>query len=378
MKVTEFLKSHSLISSDFIDDFYGFYDEGQNEYDYVVDLEKLANWLEVKKENLKRLLEDNFEEDEDYIIEKKETGIGKGKGQNNRKKTLLTYTCSKLLCMMSKTKKADIIRRFYVELEKLIISYKESIVNDLHNRLGIKVENTNIIKKNKEQGLIYVLKLDDTKINSNNVEFESKIGKTMDIKNRMGQYKVGRINDLPIVYVYLTNDVIDLERCIKDCLKRKQIVNGTETYKISLEEVKDTIKYCNKMKSQLIKQNKKLLKEDGTYVIMTEKGNVDDLMKKMGIVKKHKSKGSKKSSKLSKASKGSKKGFKLSKASKGSKLTKLSKGSKLAKASKGSKLTKSSKGSKLTKSSKGSKKGSKLSKASKKIIKKSNKLIVKI
>ena len=133
MKVTEFLKSHSLISSDFIDDFYGFYDEGQNEYDYVVDLEKLANWLEVKKENLKRLLEDNFEEDEDYIIEKKETGIGKGKGQNNRKKTLLTYTCSKLLCMMSKTKKADIIRRFYVELERLIISYKESIVNDLLN-----------------------------------------------------------------------------------------------------------------------------------------------------------------------------------------------------------------------------------------------------
>jgi hypothetical protein len=150
--------------------------------------------------------------------------------------------------MLSKTKKADTIRRFYVELEKLIITYKESIVNDLHNRLGIKVENANIIRKNKEQGLIYVLKLDDTKINSNKNEFESKIGKTMDIKNRMGQYKVGRINDLPIVYIYLTDDVIDLENCIKDCLKRKQIVNGTETYKISLEEVKNTIKYCNKMK----------------------------------------------------------------------------------------------------------------------------------
>lgn len=204
--------------------------------------------------------------------------------------------------MLSKTKKADIIRRFYVELEKLIITYKESIVNDLHDRLGIKVENANIIKKNKERGLIYILKLDDTKINSNEDKFESKIGKTMDIKNRMKQYKVGRIDDLPIVYVYLTDDVIDLENCMKDCLKRKQIVNGTETYKISLEEVKNTIKYCNKIKSQLIKQNKKLLEKNASYVIMTEKGNLDDLMKKIGIVKKHKSKSSK-GSKMAKLSK---------------------------------------------------------------------------
>jgi hypothetical protein len=43
MKITDFLKSHSLISSEFIDDFYGFYNEGQNEYDFVVDLEKLAS-----------------------------------------------------------------------------------------------------------------------------------------------------------------------------------------------------------------------------------------------------------------------------------------------------------------------------------------------
>jgi hypothetical protein len=78
MKITDFLKRHSLISSDFIDDFYKFYDEGQNEYDYVIDLEKLSNWLEVKKENLKRLLDDNFEEEKDYIIEEKIKGHGKG------------------------------------------------------------------------------------------------------------------------------------------------------------------------------------------------------------------------------------------------------------------------------------------------------------
>jgi hypothetical protein len=74
MKITDFLKRHSLISSDFIDDFYSFYDEGQNEYDYVIDLEKLSNWMSIQKSHLKRLLEDNFEENEDYIIEKKIKG----------------------------------------------------------------------------------------------------------------------------------------------------------------------------------------------------------------------------------------------------------------------------------------------------------------
>ena len=45
MKITEFLKKYSLIDSKFIDDFYSFYDEGKNEYDMSIDLEKLVEWL---------------------------------------------------------------------------------------------------------------------------------------------------------------------------------------------------------------------------------------------------------------------------------------------------------------------------------------------
>jgi phage anti-repressor protein len=298
MKITDFLKRHSLISSDFIDDFYSFYDEGQNEYDYVIDLEKLSNWLETQKSHLKRLLEDNFEENEDYIIEKKTTGTGKGIGGNNRKRVMLTYVCSKLLCMLSRTEKADTIRRFYVELEKLLISYKDNIVNDLYNQLGIKAENKKIIEKNKDKGLIYILKLDDTDIISDNDTFEAKLGKTKGIENRISQYKVGRIDNLPIVYIYITDNITELENCIKDCLKQTQIVKGTETYKLTLFQIKETIKYCNKLKSQLIKQNKKLLKEDSSYLVMFERGDTNDLMKKIGIVKKDKLK--KSSKKLSK------------------------------------------------------------------------------
>ena len=120
----------------------------------------MAFWLEVKKGHLKTLLEDKFVEDEDYIIEAKpKSGKGLGIGKNNIKKVMLRYACAKELCMISKCKKASIIRKFYIDLEKLIITYKDSIVRDLNNQLGINAYNKQLIDKHKNKGLIYVLKI---------------------------------------------------------------------------------------------------------------------------------------------------------------------------------------------------------------------------
>ena len=56
MKITDFLKKYSLINAKFIDDFYSFYNEGKNEYDFTIDIENIAFWLDLRKDNLKRLL----------------------------------------------------------------------------------------------------------------------------------------------------------------------------------------------------------------------------------------------------------------------------------------------------------------------------------
>ena len=39
--------------------------------------------------------------------------------------------------MISKSEKASLIRNYYIDLEKLIITYKDNIVNDLNNQLGV-------------------------------------------------------------------------------------------------------------------------------------------------------------------------------------------------------------------------------------------------
>ena len=174
MKITIFLKKYSTIDNKFIDDFYTFYDEGKSEFDFTIKLDLIANWLCVRKDHLKTLLKSNFIINRDYIEEKE---IGKkGRGINNTIHVLLTYNCSKLLCMISKSEKASLIRNYYIDLEKLIITYKDNIVNDLNNQLGVQTKNKEIIENNNKAGLIYILKVDQE---------TNKIGNSNDIKKRM-------------------------------------------------------------------------------------------------------------------------------------------------------------------------------------------------
>lgn len=295
MKITDFLKKYSLINAKFIDDFYSFYNEGKNEYDFVINIENIAFWLDLRKDNLKRLLESNFAKNQDYI-ETKETNKGQGRGASNIKHVLLTYTCAKLLCMISKCDKANLIRNYYIELEKILIKYKDEIVKSLNEQLGIKEHNNKIIEENKETGLIYILKVDDV---------HNKLGRSGDLKKRMKQYNVGRIDELPIVFVYKTDKMKEIEDCLKKNLKEYQHKKNTETFKIDIDFIKETIKYCTLKNALLVKQNKKLLKKDDkkNWLIILDKKSltdVDDLYKRpKKYIKKSSKKLSKKSSKKS-------------------------------------------------------------------------------
>jgi phage anti-repressor protein len=282
MKITDFLKKYSLIDCKFIDDFYSFYNEGQNEYDFAINLDNIAFWLEMRKDNLKRLLETNFVKNQDYIETKPEVKL-QGTGTNNIKIVMLTYTCSKLLCMISKCEKAGLIRNYYIELEKLLIKYKDDIDENINRQLGIKIKNKEIIEQNKQHALIYILKVDDEVY---------KIGKTTELKNRMKQYKVGRISELPIVFVYKTDQINDIEKCMKDNLAKYQLQNKTELYKIDLDFVKETITYCTKKNAILLKRNKKLYEanDNKNWLIIIDKQNIDNIDQLFKQVKRYKKK----------------------------------------------------------------------------------------
>ena len=292
MKTTEFLKKFTLIDSKFIDDFYSFYDEGKNEYDQTIKLDNICKWLNVRKDHLKRLLKDNFIDGKDYY-EFKEKLVGKGKGSNNTKTILLTYECSKLLCMISKSEKASIIRNFYIEIEKILIKYKDNIADNLFKQLELNKNNKKIIN-NCDKALIYILKVDD---NSNEA---FKIGKTKDLKARMRQYNVGRISELPIVFVYQTEYIDEIENCMKENLKKYQLKHNTEIFNIDLDFIKDTIIYCTKKNALLLKKNNKLFNkiDNKKWLIFIDKENtnINELYKLQKTIKKNSKKPIKKNS----------------------------------------------------------------------------------
>jgi hypothetical protein len=199
--------------------------------------------------------------------------------------------------MISKTPKADVIRKFYIDLEKLIITYKDSIVKDLNNQLGINISNKQIIDENKNKGLIYILKVDETKDINYQYNMKVKIGSTHDIEARMKQYNVGRVNELPIIFVYLSDNINELETCINQNLKSYQVKYNTETFNIDVPFIKDTIKYCTKKNALLLKQNKRLFnkKDNKKFLIIIDKERLDRVDEILGKINKM---STKKSSKI--------------------------------------------------------------------------------
>ena len=154
--------------------------------------------------------------------------------------------------------------------------------------MGIKNDNKKIIEDNKNMGLIYILKVDDEVY---------KLGNTGDIKKRMKQYNVGRINELPIVFVYKTDKMKEIEKCLKNNLKEYQKKKNTEIFKIDLDFIKETIKYCTLKNALLVKHNKKLYNNSKNWLIILDKKSITDVNDLYKKPKKYVKKTSKKFSK---------------------------------------------------------------------------------
>lgn len=122
--------------------------------DFVIDFETVWKWTGFsKKGNAKALLENNFIEGTDYIIEKtasviseavlKEKNGGektataitaavleeKKNGGQNKEKILLTTTTFKSFCLKAGTKKAGMMHNYYIKLEEILqdILFEEGV-----------------------------------------------------------------------------------------------------------------------------------------------------------------------------------------------------------------------------------------------------------
>lgn len=262
INLQNFLKKYSSISNVFIDDFFSLYTSESTDTDLIINFDKLVDWLNMRKDNLKKTLILSYIKNIDYKISKiKSNTAGKPK-----EKIMITSDCCKRLCMLSKTKKAEEVRTYFIEIEKLLNKYKNYIIDALNTKIGILENNMKPIPNNGK-GVIYILKTEK------NIVDLYKIGKTKKFKERIRTHNSSHIDNVDIVHIYETDYIDEVEKCLKNVLSTKQYRKRKEFYQIDLDILKELIKSCDKMSLKVRNSNKKM-KQTGGYYIMLEPHNI--------------------------------------------------------------------------------------------------------
>lgn len=250
----QFLKQFSTIPHEFITDFFIIAKEEYMDNEIIIDFSHVTKWLNVRKDSLKKILIENFENTYDYTIEKKKKKQINSKGATIYENIHLTPNCFKELCMISQTAKAKEVRKYFIEMEKLVKRYFENIKEHMYKKIGIL--ETNLKPKTKiVGGVVYILKA----LNTNATLY--KLGKTKGLKYRLNTYNSGNANDIEPLFILPVNDIDSVETCVKKSCKKHQYRKYKEVYEIDINVLKEVMTDCNdfvnKMAFKLSDKNEK-------------------------------------------------------------------------------------------------------------------------
>ena len=248
-----FLKQFSTIPHNFITDFFIIAKEEYTDNEIIINFDLVSKWLNIRKDNLKKILINNFEEKFDYAIETIKKKHPNTNRISNYDEILITPNCLKELCMISQTKKAKEVRKYFIEMEKLVKRYFQNIKDDMFKKIGL-LENNQKPKVNIKGGIIYILEAQNTNVSL------YKLGKSTDLKNRMNTYNSGNANDVIPIFILPVDDVDSVESCIKKACRNHQYRKYKEVYEIDIDLLKEIMEDCNELTTKLA--NKILNKEN--------------------------------------------------------------------------------------------------------------------
>jgi phage anti-repressor protein len=238
MDLRIFLKKFSTLNNDFIDDFYNIYDPDKNIInDYPIDIVIVSKWLNSKKGTLKETLVSTYTKNIDYKITKEKEGkISK----SNKEIINLTPECFKRLCLLSRTTKAEEVRTYFIELEKLISNYKNYIIEGLQKTISILENNQKEIPPNIK-GVVYVLR------SPKDINGIYRFGQTEDFKKRLANYNSANSDKMEVVYIFETKNSKNIQDCVIAQIKQHRYKKRKDFYEININLLKNIIKDCTDM-----------------------------------------------------------------------------------------------------------------------------------
>jgi len=255
MDFETFINKYSFVNSKFVKDFYNIikedYIERYNEF--LIDSEILRKWLQI---NIKRSFNDtikkSYKKNIDYKIEKVKTS--EGSGGHNLEKITLTPEASKKICLSTNSKMGSQVQQYFLDLEIALYKYKNFIIDGMNKKIE-QLENNQKPKINANKKIIYVFRALNTDLTL------YKIGKTINSKTRFSKHNSPMANDLEILFQYETDNIDQVEKCVKIFMKKAQYRKYKEIYQVDLDIIKKTIKNCdveiNEINKEIERKNKK-------------------------------------------------------------------------------------------------------------------------
>jgi phage anti-repressor protein len=239
MNFKTFLIENSNIKKSFIEDFFEIIREDYFDIseEFLINANKLQIWLNItSRKDFHDTIKRSYTLDIDYIIIKPNN---KGIGKNNEKIYMLTPDCAKMILQSTRSKKGNEIRRYFIEIDKMLYKYKDIIIKNLTSELTL-VKNNQKPKLDNKLKKIYVFKALNTDLTL------YKIGRSKDLKTRLKSHNSPLANDLQVVYEYETENLKQVEDCIKALMKHAQYRKYKEVFQIDLKIIQKFIKQCDK------------------------------------------------------------------------------------------------------------------------------------
>ena len=117
MTAKEFVKRLTSVPNEFIDELFELYGMGTTQSDHVVRLDAVAKWLQARKDQLAVTVRRSYREGIDYVVSRAPPAHKRVARANHYRVYLLTPDCFKRLAMASRSKNAEMVRTYFIDIE---------------------------------------------------------------------------------------------------------------------------------------------------------------------------------------------------------------------------------------------------------------------
>jgi phage anti-repressor protein/predicted GIY-YIG superfamily endonuclease len=265
MSAKVYIKRYTTVPESFVDELFEFYEETTSQTDFVIKLSAIAKWLNTHKQSIVTTLKRSYKIGFDYIVTKPINHIKKDPRSNHYKEYMLSPDCFKRVCMLSKSGNAEMVRTYFIEVEKAFLKYRMQTEEGMKKEIErLERNQRNKAVPSNAPGYIYIIRASTDKDNL------YKIGRTKDLQKRLRNYNTGNADDVEVLYVYRTDMIVGTESCVKAWLKEHQYRKYKEVYQADLDMIKKLIESCGEMGAKIMYKKRTTTMKGGYYVVFDE------------------------------------------------------------------------------------------------------------